>query len=151
MPNSVMIEPNLAKLMSTTDQEYYQELGLLPDPAKQATTLKRNEIKEQRVFSRLMTQRRILFINPRSDLKSTIYPGHPDFTIFLPNGRSLFIEMKVPGGRLSPEQIGRIEALRAIGHQVEVAWSADEAWKLTCREYEKARVGQDGLGISLQN
>jgi VRR-NUC domain len=133
-----MIEPNLARLMSQEDQQYYRDLGLMPDPAKEARTLKRNEINEQRVFSRLMTQRRILFVNPRSDQKSTIAVGHPDFTIFLPNGRMFMVEMKVPGGRLSPEQIGRIEALRALGHQVEVCWSADEAWKLTCREYENA-------------
>lgn len=133
-----MIEQNLARLMSQEDQAYYRELGLIPDPAKVSRKIQLNELHEQRVFSRLMNQRRIQFINPRSDQKSTIYPGHPDFTIFLPKAKTLMIEMKVPGGRLSPEQIGRIEALRAIGHQVEIAWSADEAWKITCREYEKA-------------
>jgi VRR-NUC domain len=133
-----MIEPNLARLMSQDDQAYYRELGLIPDPAKASRKIQLNEVKEQKVFSRLMQQRRILFINPQSNKKSTIAPGHPDFTIFLPHGRLLMIEMKVPGGRLSPEQIGRIEALRAIGHHVEIAWSADEAWKITCREYEKA-------------
>ena len=126
--------------MSQEDQQYYKELGLIPDPAKTAKTLARNEIREQRVFSRLMTQRRILFINPRSDQKSTIAIGHPDFTIFLPNGRMFMIEMKAPGGRFSPEQIGRIEALRAIGHLVEIAYSADEAWKITLREYEKTTL-----------
>jgi hypothetical protein len=135
-----MIEPNLVKLMSPTDQAYYRELGLIPDPAKQAKTLKRNEIQQQRAFSRLMTQRRIPFINPRADQKSTIAVGHPDFTIFLPHGRMFMIEMKAPGGRFSPEQIGRIEALRALGHLVEIAWSADEAWKMTLREYEKATL-----------
>lgn len=135
-----MIEPNLAKLMSPADQEYYKELGLIPDPAKQAKALVRNEIKEQRVFSRLLCQKRILFINPRPDVKSTIYRGHPDFTIFLPKRQTLFIEMKAPGGRFSPEQIGRIEALRAIGHLVEIAYSADEAFKITLREYEKAKL-----------
>ena len=115
-------------------------MGLIPDPAKQAKALARNEIKEQRVFSRLLCQKRILFINPRPDVKSTIYRGHPDFTIFLPNRQTLFIEMKAPGGRFSPEQIGRIEALRAIGHLVEIAYSADEAFKITLREYEKAKL-----------
>lgn len=124
--------------MSSEDQAYYRELGLIPDPAKASRKIQLNEIKEQRVFSRLLSQRAIQFINPRSDQKSTIYPGHPDFTIFLPNGKTLMIEMKVPGGKLSPPQIGRIAALRSIGHQVEVAWSADEAWKITTREYENA-------------
>ena len=135
-----MIEPHLARLMSPADQEYYKELGLIPDPAKEAKALARNEISEQRVFSRLLCQKRILFINPRPDVKSTIYRGHPDFTIFLPNRQTLFIEMKAPGGRFSPEQIGRIEALRAIGHLVEIAYSADEAFKITLREYEKAKL-----------
>lgn len=124
--------------MSPEDQAYYRELGLIPDPAKASRKIQLNEIKEQRVFSRLMTQRRIQFINPRSDQKSTIYPGHPDYTIFLPNGKTLMIEMKVPGGKLSPEQIGRIEALRSIGHRVEIAWSADEAWAITIKAYEEA-------------
>jgi hypothetical protein len=133
-----MIEPNIAKLMSPEDQAYYRQLGLMPDPEKSSRKVQLNELAEQRVFSRLMSQRRILFINPQSNKKSTIAVGHPDFTIFLPNGRLLLIEMKVPGGRLSPEQIGRIEALRAIGHQVEIAWSADEAWKITIKAYKEA-------------
>jgi hypothetical protein len=133
-----MINPNLAKLMNPADQEYYRKRGELPDPKKQARALQRNERGEQRVFSRLLHQRKIPFVNPRPDQKSTIAEGHPDYTIFLPHGRLLMLEMKVPGGRLSPQQIARIEELRAIGHRVEIAWSADAAWKITLAEYEKA-------------
>lgn len=46
--------------------------------------------------------------------------GHPDITIFLPSGRCAFIENKTTKGRLSPVQRDRHEALRAIGHVVEV-------------------------------
>lgn len=46
--------------------------------------------------------------------------GHPDITIFLPRGRCAFIENKTTKGRLSPVQRDRHEALRAIGHVVEV-------------------------------
>lgn len=66
-------------------------------------------------------------MNPRMDKPSTIQPGHPDFSVFLKGGQTVFVEMKVPGGVLSPEQIGRIEELRRIGHKVAVCWSALEA------------------------
>ena len=134
-----MINPNLAKLMSPADQEHYRKAGQLPDPAKQRKALQRNERGEQKVFSRLLHQKKIPFVNPRADQKSTIAEGHPDYTIFLPHGRLLMIEMKVAGGRLSPEQIARIAELRGFGHLVEVAWSADEAWKLTLKEYDRSQ------------
>lgn len=46
--------------------------------------------------------------------------GHPDLTIFLPNGRVAMIENKAENGRLSMEQKERHAALAAIGHTVEV-------------------------------
>jgi hypothetical protein len=62
--------------------------------------------------------------------------GHPDLTVFLPAidggmGRCAFIENKVgnpaagTGGRLSPAQVARHAALRALGHTVEVIRSMD--------------------------
>ena len=59
-------------------------------------------------------------------LATGMVAGHPDLTIFLPGGRCAFIENKVGnpatgrGGRLSPAQVARHAALRAIGHTVEV-------------------------------
>lgn len=59
-------------------------------------------------------------------LATGMVAGHPDLTIYLPGGRCAFIENKVgnpatgSGGRLSPDQVARHAALRAIGHTVEV-------------------------------
>lgn len=46
--------------------------------------------------------------------------GHPDMTILLPAGRVFFIEYKNSVGRLSPAQIARHDAMRKLGHVVEV-------------------------------
>ena len=44
-------------------------------------------------------------------------PGWPDVTIVMPGGRTLFLELKAKGGRLSEEQkILRLQ-LMALGHQ----------------------------------
>lgn len=53
--------------------------------------------------------------------------GHPDLTIFLPGGLVGLIEYKAANGRLSPEQVERHRALKAIGHTVEVVRSVTEA------------------------
>jgi hypothetical protein len=53
--------------------------------------------------------------------------GHPDLTIFLPNGRCGLIENKGAEGRLSTEQKERHAALARIGHTVVVIRAASEA------------------------
>ena len=62
-------------------------------------------------------------------LATGLTAGHPDLTIFLPGGRTYFIENKVGNGRLSPAQMDRHEKLRKAGFVVEVirATSKDEA------------------------
>lgn len=62
-------------------------------------------------------------------LATGLTAGHPDLTIFLPGGRTYFIENKVGKGRLSSAQADRHEKLRNAGFVVEVirATSTDEA------------------------
>lgn len=52
--------------------------------------------------------------------------GHPDMTILLPAGRVFFIEYKNSVGRLSPAQIARHDALRKLGHVIEVVKASTE-------------------------
>lgn len=54
--------------------------------------------------------------------------GLPDRQLFLPGGKSLFIELKSPERRdnLSPNQKVEIEALRALGFPVLVSCDAAE-------------------------
>lgn len=55
--------------------------------------------------------------------------GFPDRTVLLPNGRTLFIEMKRPDskGELSPQQIRTLADMETLGHWAYVCESADEA------------------------
>ena len=64
---------------------------------------------------------------PRSDKATTIRKGHPDWTLFLPGGRVVLMEMKVPGGSFSSEQLGAIGLLEELDHQVWIPDSAHQA------------------------
>lgn len=57
-----------------------------------------------------------------------ILPGMPDLVALMPEGRTVFIEMKADkGGVLSLAQQGVHDRLRSLGHQVIVATSIDTA------------------------
>jgi len=59
-----------------------------------------------------------------------VLSGTPDIQILLPNGKSVFIEMKKQkGGRLSPAQIDFINKSQSLGHTVIVANGCNEASK----------------------
>lgn len=59
-----------------------------------------------------------------------VYPGTPDIQILLPNGKSVFIEMKKEkGGILSPAQIDFMNKSQSLGHAVLVANGCNEASK----------------------
>ena len=44
-----------------------------------------------------------------------LLPGSPDVGMVLPNGQAAFLEVKAPGGRLSPEQVQTIARLEDAG------------------------------------
>lgn len=44
--------------------------------------------------------------------------GIPDRIVILPGGRTVFVEMKAPSGRLDPLQVRWAEILRGLGHEV---------------------------------
>ena len=59
-----------------------------------------------------------------------VLSGTPDIQILLPNGKTVFIEMKKQkGGKLSPEQIDFINKSQSLGHTVIVANGCNEASK----------------------
>ena len=53
--------------------------------------------------------------------------GMPDLIVLMPNGRTAFLEVKRPKGRPSPQQLEVHERLRALGHEVYIVHSAEEA------------------------
>jgi len=66
------------------------------------------------------------FIHSRTDQKSTVAVGSHDFTIFLPGGRTVLIECKAKGGKLSNEQLAWAKELSLLGHGVNVVFSLEE-------------------------
>lgn len=53
--------------------------------------------------------------------------GFPDRTVWLPNGLTIYVEMKRAGGRLSIHQKRWKKRLEDAGQIYEDCWSADEA------------------------
>lgn len=56
--------------------------------------------------------------------------GWPDRTVLLGKGRMVFIELKQPGGRVSPHQRYWLERLMQMGYVAGVAYSLDQAVEL---------------------
>lgn len=55
-----------------------------------------------------------------------VQPGWPDFAIMAPEGNTLWVEMKVPGGRLSPPQVEWHAAAVLMGHNNHIAYSVED-------------------------
>ena len=53
--------------------------------------------------------------------------GFPDRTVFLRDGRVLFLEFKRPGGKPSLHQLDWIQRLKAYGHRPLIVYSVEEA------------------------
>nr|WP_317958462.1 VRR-NUC domain-containing protein [Oceanobacillus kimchii] len=49
--------------------------------------------------------------------------GVPDRICLLAKGRTVFVEMKAPNGKLSPLQKKRIQELEKLGHEVRVLYT----------------------------
>lgn len=58
------------------------------------------------------------FIHARTDQRSTIEAGAPDFVIMAPDGRTFLIECKTKTSKLTTEQLGWALQARALGHTV---------------------------------
>lgn len=48
------------------------------------------------------------------------WKGYPDLFIFLPRGRCLIIELKVEGGKVTPEQEKHLQEFYELGYTTEV-------------------------------
>ncbi len=95
---STFIPPNFAKCMSPTDR---RAMGVLTREEVKHHADHRREEALQKDMVHLLDQRGIFFNRARMDKKTTVRVGMFDFTVYLPTGRFLAVEVKVAGGKLS--------------------------------------------------
>lgn len=67
------------------------------------------------------------------------FPGVPDRILLAPGGRVLFVEVKAPGQPLRRAQPKVVEALRKMGHRVEIVDTLSKAQALA-RELSTPRT-----------
>ena len=92
----------------------------------------------------------------RTDKRTRTKIGEPDFRVYW-KGRVLFVELKVIGGKLSPDQKKRHAQLEAAGCTVAVCYSVEEfitavtTWAGTHLNWWAAREGKplDCIGVPL--
>lgn len=71
------------------------------------------------------------YIHSRTDRKSTVALGSPDFVIFAPASRTLCLECKQPGRKRTPEQLGFALQMEKLGHKVWLVTTMQEFLALT--------------------
>ena len=79
-----------------------------PDPGKEA--------RLQRKCERWLKDHGYPYFHDRSRKENKA--GLPDLICFLPEGRTVIIELKAKGGRLSPEQVHTLRMLKYLKHEV---------------------------------
>jgi hypothetical protein len=116
-------EANIRKCMSP-------EEAAKATAAQEKALVKREKVS-QGLFNTWLKARRdegkLRFINPEMHKPSTITPGWPDYTILLSGGRTVLIEMKADGGKLSAVQDETIQGLSQLDHPVKIAYGHDQA------------------------
>lgn len=77
-----------------------------------------------------LKRRRIYYVHSRMDRATTTQLGVTDFVIAMPNGKTLWMECKRHGGKLSTEQNITRHVLLASGHWHEVVYSMKQFLEL---------------------
>lgn len=67
------------------------------------------------------------YAHSRMDAPSTIAVGFPDFAIFMPGARTVFLECKRPGGKATPAQMQKLAHARKLGFVAETVESLEAA------------------------
>lgn len=106
--SSKLLPENIRKCMPAEERKKTGSLTLLEVFEKEA---RGEELKIHAHFEDWCRLNGIPYVHSRTDRKSTIAPGHPDFTL-LHSCRGCCIEFKAKNGKLSQEQAAKIEALK---------------------------------------
>jgi VRR-NUC domain len=118
--------------MSPEDRARYAPEIAEPEKPKPPMT----ERKEQGILWNWLLQHSYLASWHRTDRRTGAVLGVPDFIIPLKDGITVWMELKVAGGRLSKEQEQYRDYLRAHGHHYYLCFSAGEAIRILGR-YER--------------
>lgn len=97
-----MIPENILKLMSSKDRKALGKMGITAEEAKNKYLI-REELDHQKQLCAYLDQKGIMYMHARTDKRSTINKGHPDFAIYC-GQKVLFIECKSSVGKLSKDQ-----------------------------------------------
>ena len=85
------------------------------------------EVKDLHLpFIAYLRKQGVPYVYHRADRRSGINKGHPDFTL-LWCGQAFLIEFKTLGGKLSADQVERIEELSRAGTRTRLCTSLEEA------------------------
>jgi hypothetical protein len=96
----IPLPEKVLRLMSPEDRRLIGQQSASEAQCALCASLER---RQQKLFASWLQYRELYYIQARSDKRSTIRVGHPDFTIFH-NHKVLFIEMKSENGVLSTDQ-----------------------------------------------
>jgi hypothetical protein len=102
--NSKLLPENIRRCMP---KEERKELKILTDDEAQARVNRGEELKLHAQFESWCRRNGVVYVHSRTDRKSTIAKGHPDFTL-LWGGKGCLVEFKAENGSLSPEQIEKL-------------------------------------------
>jgi len=70
-----------------------------------------------------------LYVHSRMDCPSTIQVGFPDFALFLPGSKTIFLECKRPGGKPTTAQLAKLAHARKLGFVAEIVTSMEEVMR----------------------
>jgi len=98
--NSKMLPENIRRCMPKEDRK---ELRIMTNDEAAAKVARGEELKLHAQFESWCRRNQVLFVHSRTDRKSTIAPGHPDFTL-LRDGKGCLVEFKAENGSLSDDQ-----------------------------------------------
>jgi len=98
-----ILPENILKRMSPRDRSPLGKAGRTRAEANAACDrLRERELQDQ--IAQFLNLRDVHFSRSRMDRKTTVAKGYYDFSIVLPGGRHLAVEVKVPGGVISEDQ-----------------------------------------------
>ena len=99
--------------------------------------MKENEMHQG--YAAFLGRLDIPYRHDRTDKRTRTKLGEPDF-LLTENGHCLFLELKVLGGKISPDQKKRHDYLRSKGNTVVVCYSLEECIEATLTWREKIKL-----------